>query len=75
MEKKFEQEDTVSMSNAVIPSKKYLISGFELDLDSLTIYIDQAIDLVRNSSIECCIIAAFFLYIFLSNFYDSFSFR
>ena len=42
MEKKFEQEDTVSMSNAVIPSKKYLISGFELDLDSLTIYIDQA---------------------------------
>ena len=42
MEKKFEQEDTVSMSNAVIPSKKYLISGFELDLDSLIIYIDHA---------------------------------
>ena len=42
MEKNFENDDSVSLSNEVNPSKQYLISGFELDLDALKIHIDQS---------------------------------
>ncbi|MFN0187622.1 MAG: PAS domain S-box protein [Bacteroidia bacterium] len=42
MEKKFEQNDTVSLNNEGNISKQYLITGFELDLSSLILHIDQA---------------------------------
>ncbi len=53
MEKKFEQNDSVSLNSEVNISKQYLISGFELDLDSLIIHIDQAhIDMLNAMGFE-----------------------
>ncbi|MBK9637186.1 MAG: hypothetical protein IPO63_04995 [Bacteroidetes bacterium] len=53
MEKKFELNETVSLSNEVNTSKQYLISGFELDLDSLIIHIDQAhIDMLNTMGFD-----------------------
>lgn len=53
MEKNFENGETVSLSNEVNPSKQYLISGFELDLDSLNIHIDQShIDMLNAMGFE-----------------------
>lgn len=41
MEKELGQQDADSLSNKLNLSKQYLISGFELDLDTLNIHIDQ----------------------------------
>ena len=53
MEKKFDQDESVSRTNEVNTSKQYLISGFELDLDSLHIFIDQShIDMLNSLGFE-----------------------
>lgn len=41
MEKVLEQQDAGTISSELNVSRKYLISGFELDLDTLSIHIDQ----------------------------------
>lgn len=41
MEKELGQQNPGSLSNELNVSKQYLISGFELDLDTLNIHIDQ----------------------------------